>query len=44
MLEKIKTGEFVTPFMKVNDTIEIEVFNNEGHSVFGKISQKVVKA
>lgn len=44
MLEKIKTGEFITPFMKVNDTIEIEVFDKNGVSVFGKISQKVVKA
>lgn len=44
MLEKIKTGEFVTPFMKVGDTVEMEVLDKDGKSIFGKISQKVVQA
>ena len=42
MIEKIDTGEFVTPFMKPGDTVSIEMFQNE-KSIFGKISQKVVK-
>lgn len=42
MLEKINTGEFSTPFMKAGDTVTIEMFNNEGQSVFGQISQRVV--
>lgn len=41
MLEKIDSGEFVTPFMKWGDTIEIEMFNADGESIFGRISQKV---
>ncbi len=43
MLEKIETGEFVTPFMKPGDTIEIEMKNDKGENIFGTISQKVVK-
>jgi fumarylacetoacetate (FAA) hydrolase len=43
MLEKINTGSFKTPFMKFGDTIEIEMKDKEGKSIFGKISQKVVK-
>jgi fumarylacetoacetate (FAA) hydrolase len=42
MLEKIATGEFKTPYMQVGDHIEIEMFDDNGHSVFGKISQNVV--
>lgn len=41
MLEKIKTGSFVTPFMKAGETIEIEMMK-DGKSLFGRISQKVV--
>ena len=43
MLEKIDSGEFVTPFMKFGDTIRIEMKDEEGRSIFGTISQKVVK-
>ncbi|MBM75386.1 MAG: 2-keto-4-pentenoate hydratase [Proteobacteria bacterium] len=42
MLEKINTGEFVTPYMKVGDTVEIDMLDSSGLSVFGKISQTVV--
>lgn len=42
MIEKIDTGEFVTPFMKPGDTVSIEMFQND-KSIFGQISQKVVK-
>ena len=42
MIEKIDTGEFVTPFMKPGDTVSIEMFQN-GKSIFGRIEQKVVQ-
>jgi fumarylacetoacetate (FAA) hydrolase len=42
MLEKIGTGEFKTPYMQVGDRIEIEMFDTKGHSIFGRIAQKVV--
>jgi fumarylacetoacetate (FAA) hydrolase len=44
MIETIDEGKPKTPFMKPGDTIEIEMFDAEGHSLFGRISQKVVKA
>lgn len=44
MIEKIKTGEFKTPFMKVGDTIKIEMLDKRGNNLFGTINQKVVKA
>lgn len=43
MLEQINTGEIKTPFMKENDTVEIEMKNNNGQSIFGRIFQKVKK-
>ena len=43
MIETIDSGKAVTPFMKVGDTIEIEMKNESGQSIFGKISQKVTK-
>ena len=42
MLEKINTGEFTTPFMKAGDTVQIEMFDKDGKTIFGQISQKVV--
>lgn len=44
MREKIDTGEFKTPFMKFNDTVDIEMLDAEGRNLFGRISQKVVQA
>ena len=43
MIEKIDTGEFTTPFMNYGDTVAIEMFNPQGHSLFGRIEQTVVK-
>jgi len=43
MIEKIETGDFVTPFLKVNDQIEIDVKDSDGKSIFGAIKQKVVE-
>ena len=44
MLEKINEGEIKTPFMKPGDTIKIEMNDQEGHSIFGTIFQKVVQS
>ena len=43
MIEKIDTGEFVTPFMDYGDKVGIEMFNAAGESLFGRIEQTVVK-
>ncbi|ADO69264.1 fumarylacetoacetate hydrolase family protein [Stigmatella aurantiaca] len=43
MIETIEEGKPRTPFMKPGDTIDIEMLNAEGQSLFGRISQKVVK-
>ncbi|MGB0647917.1 MAG: fumarylacetoacetate hydrolase family protein, partial [Bradymonadia bacterium] len=40
MLEKIETGEFITPFLQYGDTVTIEMFK-DGRSIFGKIEQTV---
>ncbi|MCS4301872.1 fumarylacetoacetate hydrolase family protein [Chryseobacterium sp. BIGb0232] len=42
-LETIQNGAPETPYMKFGDTIEIEMLDQEGNSVFGKIKQKVVQ-
>ncbi len=42
MLEKIKTGEFKTPFMQYGDKIRIEM-NKDGQNIFGTIEQTVVE-
>lgn len=43
MIETIDEGKPKTPFMKPGDTIQIEALDAAGHSLFGRISQKVVK-
>lgn len=43
-LEQITQGEIKTPYMKIGDTIEIEMKNVQGESVFGRIYQKVTPA
>jgi fumarylacetoacetate (FAA) hydrolase len=43
MLEQIKTGTPITPFMKVGDTVEISMKNAAGEDLFGHISQTVIK-
>jgi fumarylacetoacetate (FAA) hydrolase len=43
-LETIETGKPVTPFMKVGDTVAIEMLDPDGRSLFGRIEQKVVAA
>jgi fumarylacetoacetate (FAA) hydrolase len=43
MIETIEEGKPKTPFMKPGDTIQIEVLDAAGHSLFGRISQKVAQ-
>jgi fumarylacetoacetate (FAA) hydrolase len=43
MLEKIHEGVMKTPFMKVGDTVAMEMLAPSGVSIFGKISQQVVE-
>jgi fumarylacetoacetate (FAA) hydrolase len=40
-LEIIKDGKASTPFMSFGDRIEVEMKDNEGRSIFGKINQVV---
>ena len=42
MIEKIDTGEFITPFLQHGDDVAIEMFNEQGQSLFGRIAQTVV--
>lgn len=44
MLEKINTGDIHTPFLKVNDCVRIEMFDQQQHSIFGAIEQMVVSS
>lgn len=41
MLEKINDGVIKTPFMKIGDTVKIEMSDREGRNIFGTIQQKV---
>ncbi len=41
MIEKIDTGEMKTPFLHHGDSVEIEMFDNAGKSIFGAIKQQV---
>ncbi|MBY5944182.1 fumarylacetoacetate hydrolase family protein [Photobacterium rosenbergii] len=43
MLETLEYGNPETPFMKFGDTVKIEMFDNNGESIFGAIEQTVVK-
>lgn len=41
MIEKIDTGSIKTPFMKPGDHVQIEMFDTNSRSIFGKIDQYV---
>ena len=43
MIEKIQTGEFITPFMRFGDVVGIEMNDADGNSIFGRIENKVEK-
>jgi fumarylacetoacetate (FAA) hydrolase len=42
MIEKIETGEFITPFMQYGDTVHIDM-KKDGKSLFGSIDQRVIE-
>ena len=41
MIEKIQTGEFITPFMRFGDRVGIEMNDADGKSIFGRIENNV---
>jgi fumarylacetoacetate (FAA) hydrolase len=41
MIEQIETGAIKTSFMKPGDTVEMQMLNEQGQSIFGKIHQQV---
>jgi fumarylacetoacetate (FAA) hydrolase len=43
MVETIRHGKPVTPFMSFGDTVRIEMMDDKRHSIFGAIEQKVEK-
>ena len=43
MIEKIEDGEPKTAFMAYGDVIRIEMLDDDGHSIFGPIEQKIVQ-
>ncbi|KLV05459.1 2-keto-4-pentenoate hydratase [Photobacterium aquae] len=43
MIETLEQGQPQTPFMQFGDTVRIEMFDQDGHSIFGAIEQQVVK-
>lgn len=43
MLEKVNSGVMQTPFMKVGDTVKMEMRDAEGRNIFGTIQQKVAR-
>lgn len=43
MIETIETGTAKTPFMKVGDTVKIEMLNSQNENLFGTIFQQVRK-
>jgi fumarylacetoacetate (FAA) hydrolase len=44
MIETIQNGKPTTSFMKFGDRVSIEMFDDAGESIFGKIEQQVVKS
>ena len=41
MVETIASGAAKTPFLKTGDRVEIEMLDERGHSIFGRIDQVV---
>ncbi|WP_439491329.1 fumarylacetoacetate hydrolase family protein [Blastomonas fulva] len=41
MVEKIRTGEMTTPFLKHGDVVRIDVHDDREHTIFGAIEQTV---
>lgn len=43
MIEKIRTGDFSTPFMQFGDRVRIDMVDDNGDSIFGTIENEVQK-
>jgi fumarylacetoacetate (FAA) hydrolase len=43
MIETLATGAATTPFLRHGDHVKIEMFGQDGRSIFGAIDQKVVR-
>ncbi len=43
MIETIQNGAPMTPFMRFGDKVGVEMLDDEGKSIFGRIENKVVK-
>ena len=44
MIETIQNGKPSTPFMQFGDAVQIEMFDKDGKSIFGRIAQTVEQA
>lgn len=44
MIETISAGQATTPFMKIGDTIQIEMRAKDGRNIFGTIRQRIAQA
>ncbi len=44
MIEQIDSGTIQTPFMKVGDSVQVDMLDHEGRNIFGTILQKVAPA
>ena len=42
MIETIRTGAPVTPFLRYGDSVRLEMRDAHGQSIFGSIAQRVV--
>ena len=40
-VEKLRDGESKTPFLKYGDTVKIDMYDVDGHSIFGAIEQVI---
>tara|TARA_R110002124_G_scaffold114162_7_gene268709 strand:+ start:5522 stop:6514 length:993 start_codon:yes stop_codon:yes gene_type:complete len=43
MLEIINDGQPITPFLQYNDTVKIEMLDDNNSNIFGTINQKIVR-
>lgn len=43
-VEKMKFGEPRTPFLKFGDRVEIDVLDDEKHSIFGRINHQILQS
>ena len=43
LVEQVKLGEAKTDFLRFGDTIKIDMFDHQGHSIFGAIEQTLTQ-